>query len=314
VFLDAGTLNFGDLSFGAFGKLGSFRSYERTRPEQIQSRVRGATVVLTNKCPFDAALLGRLKGVKLIALSATGTNNVDLAAARKNGIAVANVSGYSTESVVQWTFAFLLSLAGNLVKHNQTGHRDWTRSPFFVHAPYPIVEVSGKTLAIVGYGAIGRRVAEIAKRFGMNVVVAAIPGRKYPSGARPKRVRLAQALAKADFVSLHAPLTSLTQNIINQKTLSQMKKGAYLINMARGPLVDDLALKKALCSGRLAGAALDVLSVEPPPKDHPLLGAPNLILTPHVAWASREARMRLVKEMVENIRAFSAGKRRNRVD
>lgn len=312
VFLDAGTVNYGDISFDAFKRLGEYREYARTTPAQIEKRVRGASIVLTNKCPFDARLLVKLPELRLIALSATGTNNVDIAAARRLGIAVANVAGYSTESVAQWTIGFLLALAGNLVKHNATAHADWTHSPFFVYAPYPIREVGGKTLGIVGYGAIGRRVARLARAFGMRVLVAAIPGRRYARSAGA-RTGFAETLRRSDYVTLHAPLSPLTEKIIDARAIAKMKKGAFLINTARGGLVDERALFAALRSGKLAGAASDVLSVEPPPANHPLLRAPNLILSPHVAWASREVRERLVREMALNIRAFQQGKRRNRV-
>ncbi len=314
VFLDAGTVDYGDLSFAEIKRLGEFKTHALTPAKGIAKRAVGATIVITNKCPFDKSLLARLKKTKLICLSATGTNNVDLEAARKRGIAVTNVSGYSTETVVQFTFAFLLALAGNLVKFNGAS-RDgrWSRSPLFTYSAFPIREIYGKVLGIVGYGKIGKRIHQVAKAFGMKVLVAKIPGRNYPSRQNPQRVPLGLLLRQSDFVSLHAPLSPLTKNLISPYTLRKMKKGAFLINMARGGLVDEKALARALRSGHLAGAATDVLTQEPPPRHHILLKAPNVLLTPHVAWASREARVRLIHEIALNIRAFQKGKKRNRV-
>ena len=314
VFLDAGTVHYGDVSFGELKRLGRFKAYSKTDPDEIKRRVSRATVVITNKCRFDAGLLPRLKTVKLIAIAATGTNNVDLEAARREGIAVTNVSGYSTETVVQFTFAFLLALAGNLVKFNEASHDGrWSRSPFFTLPDFPIQEIAGKVLGIVGYGKIGKRVAQAARAFGMKILVARIPGKDYSSGGNPKRVSVDFFLRHSDFVTLHAPLSSLTKSLIDAKALRKMKRGAFLINMARGGLVDEKTLCGALKSRRLGGAAADVLNQEPPPKGHPLLKAPNFLLTPHIAWASREARSRLLHEIALNIKAFQRGVKRNRV-
>lgn len=314
VFLDAGTVQYGDISFGELESLGSFKSYPATLPRDIEKRVNGARVVLTNKCVFDAPLLSRLKTVRLIALAATGTNNIDLKAARRRGVAVANVSGYSTETVLERTFSFILALAGNLVKFNQASHDgSWSRSPFFTLPKFPIQEIYGKTLGIVGYGQIGKRVAQAARTFGMKVMVALLAGRSYSASEKIRRLPLETLLRRSDFVTLHAPLTPLTKNLINAESLGWMKRGSFLINMARGELVDEKALARALCSGHLAGGAADVLSKEPPPRNHFLLKSPNFLLTPHIAWASREARARLIHEMALNIQAFQKGRRRNRV-
>ncbi len=314
VFLDAGTVDYGDISLAEFRRRGNFVAHRLTSPKQIASRIRNAEIVLTNKCRLNRQTLSQAPQVKLICLAATGTNNVDLGYCREHGIAVANVAGYSTESVVQFTFAFLLSLAANLSALNKAAHNGtWSKSPFFSLPGIRFCEIKGKVLGIIGYGTIGRRVAQIANVFGMKVLIALIPGRKYSANEKKGRVSLAQLLKQSDFVSLHAPLTPLTEKIINQRTLRQMKKSAFLINMARGGLVDERALYQALKTGKIAGAGSDVLSQEPPPKNHILLNAPNLLLTPHISWASIEARKRLIHEMAENIRAFQTGKRRSRV-
>ena len=314
IFLDAGSVDWGDLSLAEIARLGDLTIYPQTKSAEIEARSRDARIIITNKCRFTAEVLPALKQLKLICVAATGINNVDLDAARRLAIAVTNVSGYSTETVVQFTFAFLLSLACNLRDYDDAAHDGrWPRSGFFTLPGFPIREIFGKTLGIVGYGKIGRRVAQAAKVLGMRVLAAEIPGRRYSKKEKARRVTWQSVLRQSDFLTLHAPLTPLTQNLINEKALEKMKRGSFLINMARGGLVDEKALHDALRSGHLAGAAADVLSEEPPPKNHVLLKAPNFLLTPHVAWASREARARLVHEMVLNIKAFQQGKRRNRV-
>ncbi len=314
VFLDAGTVDWGDVSLAPFKRLGIFRAYHRTAPREIEKRVRGARIVITNKCVFDRRLLSRLHGLECLIISATGVNNVDLPAAREKKIAVTNIRGYSTETVVQFTFAFLLALAGNLFKyHEAVRDGEWTRSPFFTLSRYPFREISGKTLGIVGYGTIGKRVAQVAKALGMKVLVGRIPGRHYRRAEKIRRVPFETLIRNADFLTIHAPLTDLTRGLINASIIRKMKPGAFLVNMARGGIVDEKVLRDALRSGHLAGAACDVLTVEPPPSRHVLLEAPNLLMTPHIAWASREARQRLIDEMALNIRAFQNGKKRNRI-
>jgi len=314
VFLDAGTVDYGDISLKPFEALGPFCAFRKTEKHQIARRVENAGMVITNKCVFDAAALERFTNLRAIHVCATGVNNVDCEAARCRRVAVTRVAGYSTESVVQATLAFLLALAGNLTKFDRAVHGGrWSRSPFFTLPAYPVCEVRAKTLAIVGYGAIGRRVAQAARALGLRVVAVRIPGRKYPKKTRLERISLGEALCQADFLSVHAPLSDLTRDLIGRSEIRRMKRGAFLINMARGGIVDEKALAEALESGRLAGAASDVLSVEPPPADHVLLKAPNMLLTPHVAWASRESRTRLMREVFLNIRAFQRGRKRNRV-
>lgn len=314
VFLDAGTLHYGGISPAPLKKLGDLKIYRQTPPSLIEKRLKGASIIITNKCRFDRKLLSKLDSVRLICIAATGTNNVDLKAARQKGIAVTNVSGYSTETVVQFTVGFLLALAGNLLKFNLASHRgDWSRSDFFTLPRFPFHELNGKVLGIVGYGKIGRRVAEIARVLGMKVLIAEIPGRNYSRREKKARVSFNFLLRHSDFITLHAPLSRLTQNLINARSLKQMKRGSFLINVARGGLVDEGALYRSLQSGHLAGAASDVSSEEPPPVNHPLLKAPNFLLTPHVAWASLEARKRLVNEVAKNIQAFLKKRKRNRV-
>ncbi|MDD5216716.1 MAG: D-2-hydroxyacid dehydrogenase [Candidatus Omnitrophica bacterium] len=314
VFLDAGTVDSGDVSFGEIRRLGSFKAYHHTSLRQMVSRMRGAQIVITNKCRFDAAMLARLPDLRCLAIAATGTNNVDLAAAAKKKIAVTNVSGYSTETVVQFTFAFLLGLAGDLRKLDQAARNGtWSRSPFFVLTPCRITEIRNKTLGIVGYGAIGQRVAAIARAFGMKVLIGRVPGRTYPMREKIRRVNFDYLVRQSDFISIHAPLTPLTHGLFDGKVLRKMKRGSFLVNMARGGIVEEKALRKVLASGHLAGAATDVLTTEPPPPNHVLLKAPNLLLTPHVAWASREARSRLIHEIALNIEAFQKGRWRHRV-
>lgn len=314
VFLDAGTVDYGDISFEEIKAQGRFRAYPRTDPRQLLKRVKGVPVVITNKCRFDRRVLSSVRGVASIHLAATGVNNVDLEAAKRAGIAVTNVSGYSTETVVQCTFAFLLALAGNLVAFNEASHDGrWSRSPIFTLGAFPISEVAGKTLGIIGYGAIGKRVAQVARALRMKVLAGRIPGKPYSAVEKARRLELSDLLRRSDFVTIHAPLSPLTRDLIDRDRIRKMKKGAFLINMARGGIVNEAALKEALKSGHLGGAASDVLTAEPPPRHHILLRAPHLLLTPHVAWASLEARQRVVHEIALNIEAFHGGRRRNRV-
>lgn len=315
VFLDAGTLQYGDVSFKALEACGKLVCHTRTTPAQMKSRLKNATTVITNKCVFDAKLLSSLPELKSIHVTATGYNNIDLQAARKSGIAVTNVAGYSTESVVQCTWAFILALAGNLFENVQLV-RDgkWQKSPFFTLGAHPVMELAGKTLTVVGYGTIGKRVADVGRAFGMKVLVAKIPGRKYTAREAKSRTPFLAAMKAADIVSVHAPLSPLTQNLIDASVLRKMKKSSFMVNMARGGIVHEKAMANALRRGLLAGAATDVLSTEPPEKTQPLLKAPKLLMTPHVAWASREARMRLIEDLAKNIRAFQRGQKRNRVD
>jgi glycerate dehydrogenase len=269
-------------------------------------------LVVTNKVVLDRALLASAPRLRLVCVAATGTNNVDLATARELGIAVTNVTGYATASVVQHVFAVMLAHAARLFEYRQSvGEGAWARSDQFCLLDHPIRELAGRTLGIVGYGALGQAVAKIAEAFGMRLLIA-----ERPSGPHePGRTPLAELLAHSDVVSLHVPLAENTRNLIGAAELARMRPDALLINTARGGIVDEAALAKALRAGRLGGAAVDVLSIEPPRLGNPLLAPdiPNLIVTPHIAWASREARQRLIDEVAENIAAYQEGKVRNRV-
>ena len=313
VFLDSESVDYGDISFRALERTGLFKACRGTTPRNILSRTKDADVIIANKVVIDKELLGKLSRAKLVQVAATGVNNVDLDAARHAGIAVSNVGGYSTEIVSQCTFAFILALAGNLIAYTGVSRRLWSRSRFFSLPIFPIRELQGKTLGIVGYGRIGRRVKSIAETFRMRVLIAKLPGRRYPPSESVKRLPLARLARRVDFLTIHSALTDKTRHLIDEKILRLLPRGAYLINMARGDLVSERALCSALKNGRLAAAASDVLSEEPPDRDHILLKAPNFYLTPHIAWASREARGRLIDEMAGNISAFMSGKKRNRV-
>jgi glycerate dehydrogenase len=307
VFLDAFTANPGDQSWADFEALGTCTFHDRTPPDQVVERAKDAEIVITNKALLPRQTIEALPKLKYIGVIATGVNIVDVAAARERGIIVANVPGYSTPSVAQLAFALLLELT------HRTGHHAaevsagrWAACPDFCFWDFPLVELQGKTLGLVGLGEIGQATARIAQAFGMKVIATrrtwAVPP---PEGINP--VSLEAVLSQSDVVSLHCPLTDATKHLINAESLKKMKPSAYLINTARGPLIDDQALADALNEGRLAGAGLDVLSIEPPPPGNPLFTAKNCLITPHVAWASGAARTRLLKIAAENLRQFLAG-------
>jgi glycerate dehydrogenase len=316
VFLDAAT--FGDASLDRFTGTWDCAIHPLTQPAEVRQRIAGFPVVVTNKVVLDQTAINspEAAGLKLIAEAATGTDNIDLAAARERGVRVANVPGYAAQSVAQFTIALVLELAtraGAYVELVREG--GWERSPMYARIDFPITELAGKKLAIVGYGNIGRRAAEMARALGMEILISARPG----ATGRPEagRMPLDEALESADFLSLHCPLTPSTKNMIDARALGLMKPSAFLINTARGALVDEAALVAALREKRLAGAALDVITREPPPADHPIIRAAkeldNLLVTPHCAWSAREARARLLAETAENIKAFIEGRDRNRV-
>ncbi|MGA7966396.1 MAG: D-2-hydroxyacid dehydrogenase [Gammaproteobacteria bacterium] len=313
VFLDLATVDHDDLDLAPLHKVaGEFQAWPVTPPDEIATRMAGADVVIINKTRLGAEVL-EAAGPGLVCLAATGTDNVDIEVARRCGTGVANIRDYCTDSLTQHVFALVLALTTRLIDYSKAVRAgEWSRSETFALLDYPIHELAGKTLAIVGYGTLGRAVAERARAFGMRILIAERRGEI----ARPGRVDFEQALSEADIVSLHVPLTEATRELINADTLALLKPGALLINTARGGLVDEAALVEALRSGRLGGAGLDVLGQEPPPADHPLLDPTlnNCIVTPHIAWAAREARQRAVEEIAANIAAWRAGERRNRVD
>ena len=314
VVLDGHTLNPGDLSWDGIKALGETTIFEHTRPEQIFERAASAQIVITNKTPLRQETIDALPEMKYIGILATGYNVVDVAHAARRGIAVSNIPTYGTASVAQATFALLLELCHHVREHNDAVKGgEWSRSRDFCFWKYPLVELAGKTLGVVGFGRIGQNVADIAAAFGMQVIAC---GRNRDDQSARRNFRwagLEQLLREADVVSLHCPLFADNQGMINRQSLALMKKTAFLINTARGPLIDDADLAAALNDGVIAGAALDVLSVEPPAPDNPLLSAKNCIVTPHIAWATREARSRLMDVATQNVRDWLAGRAGNLV-
>ncbi len=314
VVLDAYTSNPGDLSWEPLKALGPCELFDRTPPELVVPRARDAEIVLTNKAVLDARAIEALPNLRYIGVLATGYNIVDVEAARRRGIPVCNVPEYGTASVAQATFALLLELTNHVGHHAQTVRQGrWSASPDFCYWDTPLVELAGLVLGIVGLGRIGRAVARIAQAFGMEVQAfdCAVPA---GAVAGVRMVPLDVLFGTSDVVTLHCPLTAENQGLVSAARLAQMKPGAMLLNTARGGLVVEADLARALEEGRLAGAGLDVLSVEPPPADHPLLRAPNCIITPHVAWATRAARARLIQAAADNVRAFLAGSPTNVVN
>lgn len=304
VCLDSAPADNGDVDWSAVRQHGSLTLFETTRPEDVVARAKDATVLLTNKVRLDRATLAELPALKLICVLATGFDVVDTTAAVERGVTVCNVPGYSTAAAAQTSIALLLELTHGAGMHSAAVHAgEWSRQPVFAYWRQPLTELDGKTMAIIGYGAIGQRVGAIASALGMHVIPTAVPGRE----ATPGRTPLDDALRQADVVSLHCPLTPQTQHLMNATTIASMKRGALLVNAGRGPLVDDFAVRAALESGWLGGFATDVLSVEPPPAHHPLLGAPRTIITPHIGWAAQEARQRLLNLTADSIGAFLAG-------
>lgn len=303
VILDGYTANPNDLSWSEIEALGEVCLYERTSPEEIAPRIADAEIVLTNKCVISREIMQGASKLKYVGVLATGYNVVDIAAARELGVVVSNIPAYSTDSVAQLTFALLLEICHNVGHHSCAVHAGrWTSSQDFCFWDYPLTELAGKTMGIIGYGRIGKKVAQIARAFGMNVLAWT----RTPKDA--ECVALDELLRRSDVISLHCPLFPETRELINRETIVQMKDGAILINTSRGPVVNEHDLRAALDSGKLRAAAADVASVEPIPADNPLLGAPNMFFTPHIAWATREARERLLAIAAENIRAFQSGK------
>jgi glycerate dehydrogenase len=311
--LDGFTLNPGDLSWDKLRSLGPCEIHDRTPPAEIVSCAAPAEIVLTNKAQLTRETIFALPRLKYIGVLATGTNVVDLAAARERGIPVTNIPAYGTRSVAQATFALLLELT-NHVGHHARRVRDgaWSRANDWCFWDAPLVELDGLTLGLVGYGRIGAAVAEIGHAVGMRVI--AHNSSQKPAPPFMKFVELETLFRISDVVSLHCPLTPQTQKLVNAERLAWMKPTAFLLNTSRGPLVDEAALAAALNAGRLAGAGLDVLSAEPPPADNPLFQAKNCLITPHNAWGTRAARHRLLQQAVENVRAFLNGNPQNVVN
>ena len=312
--LDGHTLNPGDLHWDELQSLGPCEIFDRTAPDQILARAANAEIILTNKVILSRETINALPKLRYLGVLATGYNVVDAIAARERGIPVTNIPGYSTRSVAQLTFALLLELTHHTGHHDQTV-RDgrWSHSVDFCYWDFPLLELDGLTLGVIGFGQIGREVAKIAQAFGLRILIhSRTKLAQLPAGM--SFVSLDELFSRADIISLHCPLTPDTSHLINSARLAQMKPSAFLINTSRGPLVDEAALADALNSGRLAGAALDVLSVEPPPATNPLLTAKNCLITPHLGWATRAARERLLQIAVANLRAFLAGHPQNVVN
>jgi glycerate dehydrogenase len=308
---DGATLNPGDLSWKPFEKFGKLMLHDRTRADEVASICKGASVIVTNKTPINARTIEAAPALKIIAVTATGYNIVDTAAARMRGIIVCNVPGYGTNSVAQHTFALMLELANHVGKNaSSVAAGDWAKSPDFCYSLAPIQELAGKKLGIIGLGKIGSKVADIARAFEMEVCYHS-PSRKTEVDGH---VSLHELFSTSDFVSLHCPLRKDNNQFVNRGVLSVMKPSAYLINTSRGQLIHEDDLRHALTRGLLAGAALDVLSVEPPPVDHPLVGLPNCLITPHNAWLSLEARQRIMETTFINVSGALAGKPLNVVD
>ncbi|ASZ11336.1 D-2-hydroxyacid dehydrogenase [Chitinophaga pendula] len=313
VVLDGYTLNPGDLDWQYLHQLGKVEIYDRTPPELVAARAAGAEIVLTNKSLLSAATIAFLPALRYIGVMATGYNVVDIAAAKKAGIIVTNVPAYGTATVAQFTFALILELCHHVGIHDQSVKAgDWSRQPDFSYWKTPMMELAGKVLGIVGLGKIGQAVAAIAQVFGMKVIAH----HRHPERDALEGITFASlddCFRQSDFISLHCPLKADNYEFVNKGLLQIMKPTAYLINTSRGPLIREQDLADALNEGIIAGAALDVLSIEPPQAGHPLLSAKNCLLTPHIAWATREARQRLLNTVVDNLDSFIAGQVKNQI-
>jgi len=310
--LDSFTTDAGTLSWGPVEALGDVKIWPRTAPEEVEERIRDAHVILTNKVPMDEATMNLAPSLSYVGKLATGYNDVDLNAAKDRGIAVTNVPAYSTMSVVQLVFAFMLQHCVDVTSHAESVRRgEWASSADFCYTLRPVPEINKKTLVIVGTGSIGSAVKTVAEAFNMRVVSAQVPGR--PASA--DRVSLDEALPQADFITLHCPLTAATNMLVSDDFLSRCKQGAVLINTGRGALLDEAAAVKALDSGRLGGVYVDVLAKEPPRDgaSAELIKHPKATVTPHIGWMSVEARTQLITEVAQNVQAFIKGDKRNRI-
>jgi len=311
VLLDEASYTLGDLDLTAlFEQVNNWERYPSTSDEECYERLQNASIAIINKVKMTAELIASLPRLRLILLTATGTDNVDLEACRVRGITVCNVADYGTASVAQHVFSLILALSTNLLNYaNETASGTWSAATHFSTLSYPITELEGKTLGLVGYGTLAKGVEKLALAFGMRIVIAQRPGGEPQAG----RVAMDDLLAESDIVSLHCPLVPKTHHLIDAGALQKMKLSAILINTAHGAVVDNAALAEALKSGEIKGAGIDVLEQEPPPVDHPLLqpDVPNIIVTPHVAWASIEARQRLMDKVAENLEAWLKGEAAN---
>ena len=313
VILERYALKDGDLDWSEIRELADeVETYPRTAPDEVIPRLRGAQFAVANKVNINEAVLRACPDLQWVGMTSTGTDSLDLEACRRHGVLVANVPGYSTPSVAQCAFALLLELCHHVADHSRSVKAgDWSRCPDFCYWNYPLIELGGKTFGVIGYGRIGRAAAKLAKAFGMNVVA-------YDTFAKDdddaRIVSLDELLAVSDVISLHCPLFPETKGIIGRDAIAKMKDGVFLINTSRGPLVDEDALAEALHAGKVAGAGLDVLCVEPAREDNPLLREPNCLITPHIAWAPKESRQRLMDIAVDNLCVWQAGAPQNVVN
>lgn len=306
--LDGNALNPGDLSWAPLEKLGQLTVFPRTEAQDTAERIGSSEAVLLNKVNITEAVLEKCPSLAYIGVQATGYNVIDIEACRHHNVTVTNVPQYSTAGVAQLVFAFISEFACHTKLHSDSVMAgEWTQSPDFCYWKAPLIELEGKTLGIFGYGSIGSRVAQIAQAYGMNVIVCT----RTPKPEIRSPVDISTLFNESDFISLHAPLTEKTRNVVNRTTLSLMKKTAFLINTARGPLVNESNVREFLDAGRIAGYAADVVSEEPMKKDNPLLGARNCLITPHIAWAATETRQRLLDTVADNLRCFLQGKPKN---
>jgi glycerate dehydrogenase len=308
VVIEGYSMNPGDLSWAGLEALGELTVYDRSRQDQIVERCKDAEMVFTNKEPLGRDIMAQLPGLKFIGVLATGYNCVDVAAAKGLGIVVSNVPGYGTTSVVQLTFALLLELTLHVQDHSYAvKNGDWSRSPDFCFWNYPLIELAGKTMGIIGFGDIGKKVADVASAFGMKIIANSRTRTDQTHRINFRWAPLEELLEQSDVVSLHCPLTPETTGLINKENLKRMKPSAFLLNTSRGPLVIDQDLADALNHDMIAGAGIDVLSKEPPLPGNPLFTAKNCIITPHIAWATKEARVRLMDIVANNAKAYVSG-------
>lgn len=311
--LDGYTTNPGDVGWQQLEKIGELTVFDRTPKELILERAKDAQIIITNKTPLSRETIFALPNLQYIGTLATGYNVVDTVAARERSIPVCNVPSYCTKGVAQLTFALLLDLANHVYVHSESVRSgQWAKSVDFCYWKMPIVELEGKSIGIIGFGNIGKAVAELALAMGMKVLVSSRTAKEMPAGCR--WVKQEELFAQSDVITIHCPLTPQTTELINRETLKQMKKTAILINTSRGGVINEADLADALNKGEIAAAGLDVLSTEPPKDDNPLLTAKNCIITPHIAWASKEARIRLVKIVAQNVQQFLNGQPQNVVN
>lgn len=312
VVLDGYTENPGDLSWEGLERLGEVTVYDRTAPEEAAERIGGASLVLTNKTPITREVLESCGNIRYIGVLATGYNVVDVQAARERGIVVTNIPAYGTEAVGQYAIALLLEICSQVGHHSRAVHEGrWESCRDFCFWDYPLIELAGKTMGIVGFGRIGRTVARIAQALGMNILACANHPNPAYENESCRYASLEEVLAQSDVISLHCPLTKETEGLINRDTIGKMKDGVILLNNSRGPLVVEEDLAEALKTGKVYAAGVDVVSTEPIRGDNPLLAAPNCFITPHISWAPRETRQRLMDIAVQNLKSYLEGRPEN---